>query len=130
MSLNAQNEILQILALKVLRGIASGIAKSGYYNIMADGSIDASNIEQLVICIRWVDKEMTVCEDYIGLMPVAQTNADTFVICIQDVLLCVNLRIQDVHGQCYDGCSTMTGTKNGVAKIKKLNKKSLLMHCY
>ena len=113
-SLNAQNEVLQVMALKVLRGIASDIAESGYYSIMADESTDASNIEQLVICICWVDKEMTVCEEYIGLMPVAQTNADTIVICIKDVLRHMNLRIQDARGQCYDGCSTMTGTKMGL----------------
>ena len=63
MSPNAQNEILQIMALKVLRGIASAIAESGYYSIMADESTDASNIGQLLICIHWVDKEMTVCEE-------------------------------------------------------------------
>ena len=39
------------MALKVLCGIASDIAESGYYSIMADESSDASNIEQLVICI-------------------------------------------------------------------------------
>ena len=52
MNLNAQNEILQIMVLRVLRGIASDIAEYGYYSIMADESTDASNIEQLVICIR------------------------------------------------------------------------------
>ena len=86
-----------------------------------------SNIEQLVICIRWVDKEMTVCEEYIGLIPVAQ-NADTIVACIKDVLLRMNLRIQDARGKCYDGCSTMTGTKNGVAaQIKKQSANTLLL---
>ena len=74
---------------------------------------------------------MTVCEEYIGLMPVAQANADTIVICIKDVLLHMNLRIQDAREHCYDGCSTMTGTKTGVAaQITKLNKKCLLSHCY
>ena len=68
MNLNAQHEILQIMALNVLHGIASGMAESGYYSIMADESTDASNIEQLVICIHWVDKEMTVCKEYIGLI--------------------------------------------------------------
>lgn len=71
----AQNEILQIMALKVMRGIANSITESGYYSIMADETIDASNTEQLVICIRWVDKEMTVNESYVGVMPIAQTNA-------------------------------------------------------
>ena len=49
MSPNAQNAILQIMALKVLCGIASDMAESGYCSIMADESTDASNIEQLVI---------------------------------------------------------------------------------
>ena len=128
-SRNAQNEILQIMALKVLRGVRD-IAESAYYSIMADESTDASNIEQLVICMCWVDK-MMVHKEYIGLMPVAQTNADTIVVCIKDVLLLMNLRIEDAHGQCHDGCSTMTGSKNAAAaQIKKLNEKYLLMHCY
>ena len=95
---NAQNEILQIMALKVLSGIASIIAEPGYYSIMADESTDVSNIEHLVICICWVDKEMIVCKEYIGLMPVTQTNADTIVVCIKDMLLRMNLRIQDAVG--------------------------------
>ena len=132
MSLNAQNEVLQIMALKVLCGIASDIAESGYYSIMADESIDASNIEQLVICIDWVDKEMTVREEYISPMPVTQTNADTIVCCLhQRCAASYVFRIQVARGQCYDGSSTITGPKNEVAaQIKKLNEKYLLMHCY
>ena len=59
-------------------------------------------------------------------MPVTQTNA----VC-KDLLLSMNLRIQEARGQCYDGCLTMIGTKNGVtAQNKKLNEKWLLLHCY
>ena len=50
MSPNAQNEIQQIIALKVQHGMASDIVESGYYGIMADESTDVSNIEQVVIC--------------------------------------------------------------------------------
>ena len=106
------------MALKVLRGIVSDIAESGSYRIMVDESTDVSNIEQLVIFICWVDKEMTLCKKYIGLMLVAQTNADTIVVCIKDVLLRMILRIQDVCEQCYNECSPMTGIKNGVAATK------------
>ena len=61
-------------------------------------------------------------------VPVAQTNADTIVVCIKVVLLHMNLRIPDARGQFYDGCSTKTGTKNGVAaQIKKLHKKNALL---
>ena len=53
-------------------------------------STDASNIEQLVICTHWVDKQTIVCKEYI--------DADTNVICTKDVLLHMNLRIQDACG--------------------------------
>ena len=102
MSPIAQNEILQIMALKVLCGLASDIAESGYYIFMADESTDVSNIEQLVICICWLDKEREVCEEYIVLMAVSHTNADTIVICIKDVLVHMDLRVQDARGQCYE----------------------------
>ena len=86
MNPNAQNKILQIVALKVLLGVASDIAESGYFSNMADASTD-------------VDKEMAVYVENIGLMPVTQTNADTIVVYIKDVLLRINLRIQDARGQ-------------------------------
>ena len=93
---------------------------------MADESTDASNIEQLVISIRWVDKEMTVCEEYIGLMPVTQINADTIVVCI----ICA-AAYESQNSRCSWTCSTMTGTTNGVAaQIKKLKERCLLVHCY
>ena len=88
------------MALNVLHGITSDIAENKYYSIIADESCNASNTEQLVICICWVDKEISVCEEYIGLLPVAQTNADTIVIFIKDVQLRMNLRIHDACGQC------------------------------
>ena len=36
--------------------IVNSIKDSGYYSIMADESSDISNVQQFVICIRWVDK--------------------------------------------------------------------------
>ena len=43
----------------------------------------------------------------------------------------MNLRIQHARGKCYNACSTITGTKNGVgAQTMKLNEKCLLTHLY
>ena len=89
-----------------------------------------ATLQKLVICMHWIERDDSMLGIY-GLMPVAQTNADTIVVCIKDILLHMNFRIQDARGQCYDGCSTMTGNKNGVAaKIMKLNKNCQLTHCY
>ena len=35
---------------------------------------------------------------------------------IKDVMLRLNLSMSKLRGQCYDGCSTMSGTRSGIAK--------------
>ena len=47
-----QNEILKLLALKRLCKIASDIAMTGCYSILANEATDVSNTQQLVVCIR------------------------------------------------------------------------------
>lgn len=46
---------------------------------MADETADISNKEQLVICLRWVDANLEVHEDFIGLNHIEQANADSIV---------------------------------------------------
>ena len=98
---------------------------------MADETADISNQEQLVICIRWVDEELVVHEDFIGLRPVAETNASTITDAIKSILVEMNLDIMNARGQCYDGASTMRGHRTGVVPaIKSINEKCLYTHCY
>ena len=50
---------------------------------------------------------------------------------LKDVLLRLNLNIDDARGQCYDGASTMSGRKSGVAtKVKEVNPQCLYIQCY
>lgn len=46
-----QNEILKIMALKVIQKIAKFLQGSEFFTIMADETADASNKEQVVICL-------------------------------------------------------------------------------
>ena len=126
-----QNEILNIMALKILRAINRDIKAAGIYAILADETADVSNKEQLVFCIRWVDNNLCVNEDMIGMYPVKGTDADQLVFVIKDILMCLDLNIADARGQCYDGASAMAGAKTGVAtQIKSINPKCLFTHCY
>ena len=65
---------------------------------------------------------MAAHEDFIGLHQPEHTGADDIVVAVKDVLLCMNLRIQDARGQCYDGAATMSGHKTGVATQIKASK--------
>ena len=125
-----QNEILNIMALKILREINQDFKEAGIYVILADETANVSNKEQLVFCIRWVDNNLCVNEDMIGMYPIKETDTDQLVFVIKDILVRLDLNIADARRQCYDGASAMAGTKTGVAtQIKSINPKCLFTHC-
>ena len=86
-----QNEFLQVMSLNILRNVARDIRNSNIFSIMADEMADVSKIEQLVFCIRWVDNNLEAHEEFIGLHPIPNTEADTLVNVIKDILLRLNL---------------------------------------
>jgi len=56
---------------------------------------------------------------------------DAIVAVMKDTLLRLNLRLSHCRGQCYDGGSNMTGSKNGVkAQILRDELRALFTHCY
>ena len=110
-----QNEMLMIMAHHVLQKIMLSIHSSPFLCLMVDEATDVSNKEQLTIIIRWVDEDLNVFEDFLGLYHLMTTDAPSIVAAIKDVLLRLQVPFSKLRGQCYDGCSTMAGTKAGVA---------------
>ena len=49
------------------------------FTLIADETADLVNIEQLVICIRWVDAQLNAHDEFIGLHPIPDTTANTIV---------------------------------------------------
>ena len=47
------------------------------FTLMAHETADVANIEQLVICMRWVDEQLNVHEAFTGLHPIPDTTANT-----------------------------------------------------
>ena len=126
-----RNEMLEVLALGIMREITANIQTAGIYTIMADETADISNTEQLAVCFRWIDKNMEAHEDFVGLHPLSRTTADSIVQVLKDVLLRMNVDLKDSRGQCYDGPATMSGKASGVATQFKLeNEKMLYTHGY
>ena len=126
-----QNELLEIMALSVLRKISSRISSSSFYSIMADECTDVSNKEQLVLCFRWVDEDLSVYEYFVGLYQVPDITSATLVSVIKDTLLRMNLSISSCRGQCFDGASNMAGIRGGVSQqILEEESRALFIHCY
>ena len=105
------------------------INQSPYYSIMADEVTDSSNIEQLVLCFRWI--ELHVHEDYVGIHAIENIKSGTILAVIKDVLKRFNIPLSNCRGQCYDGASNMTGHKKGVStQILEESPFAFLTHCF
>ena len=97
-----QNENLKTMSLKILHQIARKL-QSAIFSIMADETTDAANHEQVVLVFRWVDKDLSIHEDFVGLRHIPDTRSATIVFVIKSILQSLNLNIHHMRGQCYDG---------------------------
>ena len=68
------NELIQLMGLQTLRLVMNDIRNAKWYSIIADETRDLSGQEQLTVCIRWVDTNYDVHEDFIGFVQVNTTD--------------------------------------------------------
>ena len=123
--------MMQIIALKILREIATNLQDSDFLTMMCDEATDVKNVSQFAVCLRWVDENLNAHDEFIGLKDMSSTDADSIVRELKDVLLRMRLKLEKCRGKCYDGCSTMPGAKCGVAvQIKNEESRALYTHCY
>ncbi len=76
---------------------------------MADETTDISNKEQVILCHRWVDAELATHEQFIGLYEFESIQSKTLLRVIHDVLLRLNISVNSLRRQCYDGAAAIVG---------------------
>lgn len=95
-----------------------------------DETTDISNKEQATVVI-WCVENFTVHEEFLGLYSLPSIDSDVIVGTIKDVLIRMNLNINKLRGQCYDGASTMKGHRSGVStQISQIEPRAVYTHCY
>ena len=125
-----QNEILEVIARRMLCEISKNIQNAAFFTVMPE-TADVSNKEQLVVCIRWVNENFVAHEDFMGMYPMERATTDHIIAALKNALSSMHLRIENARGQCYDGGVYSGWGKNGVAtQLKALNRKCLYTHCY
>ncbi len=126
-----QNEMLQLMANKVLRDILELVRSSPFITLMVDETTDKSNKEQLTIVMRWVSDKFEASEEFLGFHYMLSIDALSIVNAIKDIFLRFQIPFSKLRGQCYDGCSTMAGAKSGVAtRIQEIQPRAVFTHCY
>ena len=126
-----QNEVLSVMANSILRTIVEEVKAAKFCSIMVDETPDIANKEQVIICLCWVDSTLTAHEDFVGLYKVQSTQAIALFKVIQDILLRFGISVNCLRGQCYDGASSMSGYRSGVATMmQKEEPRAIFTHCY
>ena len=98
---------------------------------MVDETTNKSNKEQLTLVVRWINKDFMVFEEFLGLNYLSAIDAQSIVDAMKDAFLRFQIPLTKLRGQCYDGCSTMTGTKAGVTrKNAELEPRAVFTDCY
>lgn len=126
-----QNELLAMFGHALIRKICDDIRSAKQFSIIVDGTQDVSGNEQESICIRYVDtKTLQPVEAFLGMYAVQDTNGHAMAEMIVDVLLRLNLSIDNLRGQTYDGAANMSGAYNGCqALIRHKQPLAVFVHC-
>uniref|UniRef100_A0A1X7UA98 TTF-type domain-containing protein n=2 Tax=Amphimedon queenslandica TaxID=400682 RepID=A0A1X7UA98_AMPQE len=126
----SQNEVISVIGHDIiLAKIVSEIKQAQFYSVLAD-EVSSHNIEHLPICIRFVDNENCIREEFVSFIKLQRVRAIDVAIAIVTCLQNLGLSLSDLRGQGYDGASTMSGAKNGVqAKLKEIQPKAVYTHC-
>lgn len=125
-----QNEIIEMLGSSVLRTVLSDIKKNKYFSIMVDETQDCSIREQVSFCVRTVDSNFEIIENFLGLYVTPNQESQTLFSIVNDIFVRLDLSFSKLRGQCYDGASNMSGAFKGLQRLV-LDKqpKAIYVHC-
>ena len=107
MSYDIISEIVEIMARVLLTTILEGIRKRKYFSIITDATRDISGIEQFSHCVRTVNVDFSINEDFLGLYAFSETSAVVIFNDICDVLQRYGIEQKKCRGQSYHGASVM-----------------------
>ncbi|XP_014777630.1 uncharacterized protein LOC106874418 [Octopus bimaculoides] len=103
--------------------------KSKQFGIIIEGTQNIQGKEQEVICVRYVNNYFEI-EDVLGIYNIDSTTGKSLCQLILDVILCLQLLIQTLRCQTYDGAANMAGKHRGCqAVIKKIQPLAQYVHC-
>ena len=116
---------------KVLWAKLNAIRQSKYFSDICDEYSDVSNKEQLSFCVRWIEENLKVIEDFLGYYELPNIQSDTIVAAIEDSVIRFELPLQNLREQTYHAASNMMGKNSGVTQqILKEQLKALSTHCH
>ncbi|KAL4120004.1 hypothetical protein QTP88_012752 [Uroleucon formosanum] len=125
-----QNEIIAACGDIIQKKIVEKINAAECFSILADETTDVSNKEQLTLCVRYIDDQNNLCEDFLKYVNIDSLTGASLSSAILNGLTSCGVQCDFLFGQGYDGASNMSGKFRGVqAIICEKYPQALYVHC-
>jgi len=96
---------------------------------MAD-EVTSHNVEELALCVRFVDSDCNIREEFINFMRVSRITGDVIASTLLTEMEDMGLNLSYLVGQGYDGAANMSSARVGVqGRIKQEAPLATYMHC-
>ena len=103
-----QNEVISIIAYDILqKDLIDEVKKAKFYTILAD-EVESHHVEQLPICVRFVDKSNDIREEFLEFGRFIQVNGEVISNEILRIMKKADLDFMNCRGQGYDRASNMS----------------------
>ena len=125
-----QNELLQIFADLIIELICKDVRESRWYGIIIDETSDISRDEQVSFCLSYLANG-TKKEAFVGFHSTKTTDGEALYKLVKEVMNNLQLELQNIVGECFDGASNMSGVNKGLsARMKECSPLAIYVHCY
>lgn len=126
-----QNELISICVNSILETLLREIRDASFYSVIADEATDAANHEQLSLSVRYVNRDGTPCERFLGFLKCqGGVTGEAILEYILSQLSVWQLPVTKLHGQSYDSAGAMSGSvRRAAGRISAKYPKALYVHC-
>ena len=129
LSPDIQNELITLIGEEILSSISSEVKDASCFAVIADETTDKSIKSQLSIVVRYL-KGDSLTERCIGMINQSNLKGKAIADTILSHLKSLNLPLEKMIGQGYDGASSMSGKEKGVqAIVKESCPLAVYVHC-
>jgi hypothetical protein len=127
----SQNELINCSAQFFRDITVKNVKEAQFFAVCLDTTPDSGKQDQLSIILRYVGKAGDLSEDLVDIVHAESMTAEGLFDVLASFLQKYELKICDIRGQGYDGCSTMSGCYTGVqSRVRAVNKCAYFVHCF
>ena len=103
----------EIIARDIIqKSLIAEVAEAKFFSILAD-EVTSHNTEELSLCLRFVDKQQNILEEFIDSIILRRTTGEIISEAIIQTIHKYSLKVTYVVGQGYDGAANMSSDRVG-----------------